>query len=241
MTRHPPRHDPARIARFCAIAESCLDIRAAFTTIRAMWMKVLCPIAWLAFAAGSVTAQTKTETRIAGVEINKVFREFHLAKDAVKGFDNERKSIAAGFNSAKFSKLADEVKQADQAVAAAKAANEGLNRALREAELKHEEYRAMDKALREALKKHTDDLNRRLVASTRRLLDEIRKAVEKVGRERGYDIVVDTSGQTNTGIPLILYSRKLPDLTDEVIAWLNKDVPPAAIIVPEPPAAPKNR
>ncbi len=200
-------------------------------------MRILCSILLLALFAGPVTAQTqtKTRTRIAGVEIGRAFREFHLTKEAMKGFDKDRRAIDGESHAEEFSKLADEVKQAEQAAArAATTDNDARDRALRDAELKREEYRALNKALRESRNKRTGDLNRRLVAASRRLLDRVGKAAAEVGRERGYDLVVDTSGQTNTGMPVILYARKIPDLTNEVIARLNKDAPP----VPDKPASP---
>jgi len=196
-------------------------------------MRVLCSIVWLTLLAGlgSAQDQKQTKTRIAGVEIDRAFREFQLTSEAMSEFNKERRAIAAGSRAGELSKLADEVKQVDQAVAdVAKDDKSARARALRVAELKREEYRALEKALRETRAKRTTELNRRLVAASRRLLAQVCEVAAEVGRERGYDLVVDTSGQTNTRIPLILYARKLPDITTEVIARLDKiaKTPPKA-------------
>jgi len=191
----------------------------------------------VALIVGPVTAQT--QTRIAGVEIGRAFREFHLTKEAMKGFDKDRQAIEAESHAEELSKLVDEVKKAEQVAArAAKSDDDARIRALRDAELKREEYRALEKALRESRNKRTADLNRRLVAATHQLLDRVGKAAAEVGRERGYDLVVDSSGQSNTGMSLIVYARKLPDLTNEVIARLNKDAPDNSAAPPSSEAAP---
>ena len=205
-------------------------------------MRILWIAAALAWATAPAQAQAPapsappTQTRIAGVDVGRAFREFTLTREAMKGFNEERRTIVADSGTEKLSKLAAEVKKARQAARRNQSDKSAQLRALSEAELKQEEYRALEKALRESRSRRTADLNRRLVASTRRLLAQVCQAVAEVGRERGYDLVVDTSGHTNTGLPLILYSRHLPDLTNEVIARLN--TPPASP-TPAPPENPR--
>jgi len=64
------------------------------------------------------------------------------------------------------------------------------------------------------------------------LLDEISKKVADVAKRKGATFVVDKSGPSLLGIPAIIYSDPGYDITDEVLAEINKDRPPA------PPAAP---
>ena len=61
-------------------------------------------------------------------------------------------------------------------------------------------------------------------------LGKIHETARALGESRGFDWVVDASGKTNTGLPLMLYAKDPPDLTDEVIAALTQPTettPPA--------------
>ena len=68
------------------------------------------------------------------------------------------------------------------------------------------------------------------------LLEEISKVVVDLAKKKGATLVLDKSGPTLFGIPSVIYSDASYDITDEVVAEVNKDRPaPAA--VPAPPAA----
>jgi outer membrane protein len=64
------------------------------------------------------------------------------------------------------------------------------------------------------------------------LLDEISKKVAEMAKRKGATFVVDKSGPSLLGIPSIIYADPAYDITDEVMAEINKDRPPT------PPAAP---
>ncbi len=74
------------------------------------------------------------------------------------------------------------------------------------------------------------------------LLDEISKRVTEIARTKGATLVVDRSGPTFLGISAVLYSDPAYDITNEVLADINKDrpaAPPAAApAAPAPAAAP---
>lgn len=78
------------------------------------------------------------------------------------------------------------------------------------------------------------------------LLDEISKRATDLAKGKGATLVVDKSGPSIIGIPLVLFSDAAYDLTDEVMAEINKDRPaaPAAAATTgttpaaTPPAAP---
>ncbi len=55
---------------------------------------------------------------------------------------------------------------------------------------------------------------------------EIREAVVQFSSENGYDWVVDASGETNSKLPAVLYSKNATDVTAEIIAIVNRDAPP---------------
>ncbi|MBX3736235.1 MAG: OmpH family outer membrane protein [Candidatus Didemnitutus sp.] len=61
------------------------------------------------------------------------------------------------------------------------------------------------------------------------IMDEIMKVVNDISRAKGATLVLDKSGPSILGIPVILYSDPSYDITDEVVKEVNKDRPaPAA-------------
>ena len=78
----------------------------------------------------------------------------------------------------------------------------------------------------------TREINAEMVAGRKQRLALIRQTAEKIATEEGFDWILDSSGNTNTGVPLLLYAKNATDLTDRVVAVLNAPPPP-----PEPPPA----
>jgi outer membrane protein len=64
------------------------------------------------------------------------------------------------------------------------------------------------------------------------LLDQISKTVTAIAKKRGATLVVDTSGPSLLGIPSVVYSDPAYDITDEVMAEINRENPPAATPAP---------
>ncbi|HUL51779.1 MAG TPA: OmpH family outer membrane protein [Opitutaceae bacterium] len=68
------------------------------------------------------------------------------------------------------------------------------------------------------------------------LLDEISKKVTDLAKTKGATLVVDKSGPTLAGIPSVIYADAAYDITDEVMAAVNKDRP-ATAATPAPATA----
>ena len=64
-------------------------------------------------------------------------------------------------------------------------------------------------------------INKKMVAGMRESLDRIAKVTAQIAKERGYDTVFDSSGNTNTGVPFILFSKNAPDITVDIQAALK--------------------
>jgi outer membrane protein len=57
------------------------------------------------------------------------------------------------------------------------------------------------------------------------IMDEIMKVVDDTARARGATLVLDKSGPSVFGVPVVLYSDAGYDITDEVVREVNKDRP----------------
>lgn len=59
-------------------------------------------------------------------------------------------------------------------------------------------------------------INKRMVTAMRESLDRIAETSRKLAKERGFDLMLDSSGNTNTGVPFVLYAKNPNDLTEDV-------------------------
>lgn len=75
----------------------------------------------------------------------------------------------------------------------------------------------MDAFLKEERKKATLTL----VETVENLIVEIRQEISLIGKEQGFDLVLEQSGKTSSQIPAIIYLRDKTDITAEIIARLN--------------------
>lgn len=66
-------------------------------------------------------------------------------------------------------------------------------------------------------------INKKMVTAMRESLDRIARISAQIAKERGYDTVFDSSGNTNTGVPFILFSKNAPDITTDIEAALKDD------------------
>ena len=109
-------------------------------------------------------------------------------------------------------------------------------------EIKRQEAQTLQKEFESFRTEQEKLINRKMVSGMRASLDKIAETSRKVAKERGYDMVFDSSGHTNTSVPFVLYHKKSPDLTDDVKAAL-KDAgeasapPPPAVATPVTPGA----
>ena len=114
--------------------------------------------------------------------------------------------------------------------------DEETNRKLaRTYEIKRQEAQTLQQEFESFKTEQEKAINKRMVAGMRASLDRIATTSGKIAKERGFDAIFDSSGNTNTGVPFVLFSKSSPDLTPDVQAVLMQTEPAA----PPPAAAPQ--
>lgn len=88
-------------------------------------------------------------------------------------------------------------------------------------ELTRQEAQTLQRDFENFRAEREKDINRRMVAGMRASLALIHETAHKVAAEQGCDLVLDNSGNTNTGVPFLLYQKDAPDLTSAVVAALE--------------------
>lgn len=95
-------------------------------------------------------------------------------------------------------------------------------------EIKRQEAQTLQREFENFRGEQEKAINRKMVTGMRESLNLIADTSRKVAKEQGYDLVLDSSGNTNSSMPFIIYQKNPPDLTATVQAALEDAAAKAA-------------
>lgn len=102
---------------------------------------------------------------------------------------------------------------------------EAKSKAANDAQKKVEEIQQKRNELASFVQQTQQSLNQRLKTFQSMMLDEITKIATDVAKRHGATLLIDKSGPTLIGVPSVLYVDPGFDITDEVMAEINKSRP----------------
>ncbi len=94
-------------------------------------------------------------------------------------------------------------------------------RLARSYEIKRQEAQTLQKDFEGHKDEQEKLINRKMVTAMRESLDKITSTAQKIAKDKGYETVLDSSGDSNTGVPFVLYAKDATDYTAEVTAALK--------------------
>ena len=185
----------------------------------------------LAAAILLVAAPLQAQTKIATVDLKKIFEGYWKTKqadanlkDRALDFDKKRKEMYE-----EYQKIADEYGKLiasanDQAVPA-------LERDKRKqaAEKKVLEMKEIEQNVRQFDTSARATLSEQQRRMRDNVLKEIREAINLKVKTGGYTMVLDTASESVNNTPIILYSNGQGDLTDEILTQINANAPPEVL------------
>jgi len=163
--------------------------------------------------------------KIASVDFTKVVSASQEAEKISEKLAQETKNL----KNHRFYQLSEEHKKKWQSLSE-QLANQDLGKAAKE-KLNLEYLQALQdhqKSLRAwkiANQKQLKILNQQYVHTSRENFNQISETISSLSASLGYDWVVETSGHTNTKLPLVLYLKESTDITDLVIKEINPPAP----------------
>jgi outer membrane protein len=198
----------------------------------------------LALAFGSATASAQA-TKIGTVDMKKVFESYYKTKDAEAKINEARnaakKELEDRMDIAK--KSLEEVKKLDEDIAKPELSKDAKEQKSKVRSEKAAELQNMDREIREFQQSREKQLQEQSVRMRAGIVDDINKVVADKVKAENFDLVLDKSGPSLNGVPIILYSRDSYEFTDAVISALNrnkgKDTSEAPVATPV--ATPKAR
>ena len=192
----------------------------------------------LTLLASALTASAAP--RFALVRVKDIYNALPSTTAFQQQLKNERDAILKDQRADQFRKAVGEL-QALQAQLADKknpldeVTRRGLSRTY---EIKRQEAQTLQQDFESFKEEREKAINRKLVTGMRATLGRIMEAAREISAKRGFDTVFDNSGNTNTGVPFVLFSKNATDLTADIQAALHTGETPAPGVNPaEAPAS----
>jgi outer membrane protein len=193
-----------------------------------------CLAAILTFAPAVASAQN---LKIGTVDMKRVFESYYKTKDAEAKINEKRnsakKELEDRMDVAK--KALEEVKKLDEDIQKPELSSAAKAEKSRIRQEKALDLQTMDREIREFQAAQEKQLNELSVRMRAGIVEEINKVVEARVKAENYDLVLDKSGPSLNGVPLVLYSRDNWDFTTDIVTALNKNknsTPDAPVAVP---------
>jgi len=192
-------------------------------------------VMFCALAAFTVGAASGQRLKIATVDMQKLFKEYHRTTEEQQKFSEEFARIQKENNErlAGIRSLEESLQALKKKIEDPTLADNVKREKSREFQLKLDEAKAMDRERREFLGRRTRALELKKQASMQGILEEIRKRIVDHSKSEDFDFVLDKSGLSANQVPFLLYTKDATDITAALLTELNKDAPAA----PATPAA----
>lgn len=192
-----------------------------------------------AFGTGSTALLAQPAVKLITVDIGKVFDGHYKSEESnIKFKDAEQKAREQAEELRKQGQtMVDEYKELAEQAKNTLLNAEARTKAEQAALKKMEEIQRKQADLQSFLQNTQNSLRQRIDNFREILLEEIAKTVNEIAKRKGATLVVDKSGPSAFRIPVVLYADPAYDITEEVIAEVNKDRPAAKPAATTAPAA----
>lgn len=164
------------------------------------------------------------QLKVATVNLAKVFDSYNKAKDAAQRLKEAEKKAQDEVNARaeSLSAVQEVIRKLDAERKSSTATPEARAEKDRLYSEKVAEARNLEREIADFRDTRRRQLEQQAVRMRGGIVEEILKAVTDRVRADGYDLVFDTSGRTMSGIPTVVFAKESYDISDEIIALLNK-------------------
>jgi outer membrane protein len=184
-------------------------------------------VAVATLALSAMTAHAQSAPKILVVDLAKLFdnhwktqeQQAKLKADGTKAQDQVAALQKDG------NALVEQFKELDEQSKNPTATAEAKAKAQADAQKKYDEIQQKRTELQSFAQNTQSTLRQRFETFKTLMLEEITKTAVDIAKKHGATFLIDKSGPTLVGVSNILYSDPSLDITDEVMAEVNKDRP----------------
>jgi Skp family chaperone for outer membrane proteins len=167
------------------------------------------------------------ELKLAVVDMKRALNEYSKGQEmaAVIKVNAEKFATERKGKYEEFQKLADVLKGLQKKMQDPILAQAERAKANAQMQAQVKDLQQMEATIKEFEAKRTGQLREEEAQVRTQILQEMTAVVEKIGKDGGYNAVMDKSGISMGTVPIFMYVDGITDLTDSLIAALNKGTP----------------
>ena len=182
----------------------------------ALTVAFLFPIA--TFAQGTLKVGT--------VDMNRAFKEYNKTKDAEKRINEAKDSAKKEYDDRadSYKKALDEINKLNQQLDAPALSADAKTQKAKERDEKISNIKNMEREINEFRQTRERQLQEQALRMREGIVKEITDVLMEKVKAGNYDFVFDKTGQSLSGVPVVMYSRDNVDVTNDIIVALNKAI-----------------
>lgn len=176
--------------------------------------------AGLAFPAASLAQGLKVGT----VDMNRAFKEYGKTKDAEVKINDAKNAAKKEYDerAESYKKALDEINKLNQQLDAPALSADAKTQKAKERDEKIATIKNMEREIQEFRQTRERQLQEQALRMREGIVKEITDILMEKVKAANYDFVFDKTGQSLSGVPIVMYSRDNVDMTTDVITALNK-------------------
>ena len=187
-------------------------------------MKKLLSAALLASIAFPVASFAQAPLKVGTVDMNRAFKEYTKTKDAEKKINEAKDAAKKEYDERAegYKKALDEINKLNQQLEAPALSADAKTQKAKERDEKITNIKNMEREITEFRQTRERQLQEQALRMREGIVQEITEIVLDKVKTQNMDLVLDKSGMSLNGVPLVLYSRDNAEFTNDIIAVLNK-------------------
>jgi len=186
-------------------------------------------------SANSAHAQNKIGT----VDMDKIFKSYYKTKDAEARINEARAQAKKELDDRMetYKENLDHINKLNDELQSTALSKDKKDDKAKERDQKISETKNLEREITEFRTTREKQLQEQAVRMRNGIVDEITKLIQDKVKSDNYDFVIDKSGTSLNGVPVVLYARDAADFSDDIITQLNKNKGKDTAVAPS--ASPK--
>ena len=190
-------------------------------------MKTLVLAALLAVSSFLALPANAQQLKVSTVDMNKIFSSYYKTKDAEARINEARAAAKKELDDRMdaLKKNADQLNKLNEDIAKPELSKDKKEDLSKKRDDLINETENLKRDINEFRSTREKQLQDQAVRMRNDIVAEITKLVQDKVKSENYDLVLDRSGSSLNGVPILLYARDNMDFSDDIVTQLNKSKP----------------
>src|SRR4051794_295584 len=184
-----------------------------------MMKALLFPLLTAAIFLGAVPLASAQQVKLGTVDMKQVFENYYKTKEAEARINEARNQAKKELEDRMdaYKKASDEIQKLNDEINRPELSKAEKEKKAAARDEKINDIKNMEREIKEFQVQREKQLNDQTMRMRAGIVDQINKIVNDRVKAENYDIVLDRSGQSLNGVPIILYARETYDFTKDVV------------------------